>query len=247
MLFRSATILINHAPRSCLPRLNTHPSNFVRSRSRIAATDLQAFLPFLSSWKQPQLNASHSLALTTRGFGSGTSSSESGGGGSAVSSEEKAEWKREEALVRQHQEEKAIAAVERQRLHQQARQAMAPFREVGDTTQGSATVMASMLRPTSTSLPRLFAGLTISIAGVAGLHWCLHPTDPFCVLSIAGGSFLYVLVVGTSHSAVWYAIAAPLAMLALLVFPTWPSYVNSLDGDKEEVPARFRRSNRERF
>merc|ERR1711920_697125 len=89
--------------------------------------------------------------------------------------------------------------------------------------------MALLLRPTSVSIPRLIAGLVFSTSFVAAGHWLLHPMDPFCVLSIGCGAFAYVLVVGNSHSVIWYLLAAPLTMLAILVVPGWPAYQASLE------------------
>ncbi|CAE7726858.1 unnamed protein product [Symbiodinium pilosum] len=90
--------------------------------------------------------------------------------------------------------------------------------------------MALLMRPTSPFLSRLCAGLVASTGAVAGAHWLLHPTDPFCVLSLGLGAFVYVAVVGTSHNVAWYCIFAPGVMFGLLVFPRMPAwYATSLD------------------
>lgn len=136
---------------------------------------------------------------------------------------------KEDALVAQQKRAQVAAYVEGQRLRGQVQRVRGPFRETRDGTQGAATVMALLLRPTSPSLVRLAAGLLFSIGSAAGMHWLLHPTDPFCVLSLGCGSFAYVGAVGTSHSLLWYSLAAPAAMFAMLVFPGWPSYVASCE------------------
>eukprot|EP00933_Yihiella_yeosuensis_P015764 TRINITY_DN13645_c0_g1_i1.p1 TRINITY_DN13645_c0_g1~~TRINITY_DN13645_c0_g1_i1.p1 ORF type:complete len:208 (-),score=33.69 TRINITY_DN13645_c0_g1_i1:216-839(-) len=135
-------------------------------------------------------------------------------------------------------EQKVAAHIEGQRLRQQASQVARPFRETGGSTQGAANIMALLLRPTSPSLGRRFAGIFFSVAFVTGAHWLLHPGDPFCILSMGLGAFVYVAVVGNSHSALWYCIAAPLTMAALLVFPSWPSYLRSLEAPQ---PNQLRR------
>ncbi|CAE7563541.1 unnamed protein product [Symbiodinium natans] len=127
-------------------------------------------------------------------------------------------------------EQKRAAVIEGQRLRAQAQQVTQVFRETGGSTQGAATLMALLLRPTSPFLPRLFGGLATSAGAVAAVHWLLHPTDPFCVLSLGLGAFVYVAVVGTSHSIAWYCLFAPTVMIGLLVFPRMPAwYAASLD------------------
>eukprot|EP00931_Biecheleriopsis_adriatica_P051656 TRINITY_DN29995_c0_g1_i1.p1 TRINITY_DN29995_c0_g1~~TRINITY_DN29995_c0_g1_i1.p1 ORF type:complete len:180 (-),score=15.21 TRINITY_DN29995_c0_g1_i1:189-728(-) len=139
-------------------------------------------------------------------------------------------------------EQKQAAFVEGQRLRVQASRVSRPFRETGGSTQGAATLMALLMRPTSPSLLRLCTGLVASTGFVAAAHWALHPSDPFCVLSTACGAFAYVAVVGTSHSTLWYAIAAPTLMFALLVYPKMPeSYAASLEQPKKVQVRTWRR------
>ncbi|CAE7438307.1 unnamed protein product [Symbiodinium sp. CCMP2592] len=90
--------------------------------------------------------------------------------------------------------------------------------------------MALLMRPTSPFLTRLCAGLVTSASAVCTAHWLLYPADPFCVLSLGLGAFVYVAVVGTSHSVAWYGLFAPTVMFGLLVFPRLPAwYAASLD------------------
>ncbi|CAE7248359.1 unnamed protein product [Symbiodinium sp. CCMP2456] len=127
-------------------------------------------------------------------------------------------------------EQKRAAVIEGQRLRAQAQQVTHIFRETGGSTQGAATLMALLMRPTSPFLTRLCAGLVTSASFVCTAHWLLYPADPFCVLSLGLGAFVYVAVVGTSHSVAWYGLFAPTVMFGLLVFPKLPAwYAASLD------------------
>merc|ERR1719296_237360 len=102
---------------------------------------------------------------------------------------------------------------------------VAPFREARQSTAGTAQVMALLMRPTSPSLVRLALALLASSCCVATIHWVLFPNDPFFVLSGSCGAFLYVAVVGTSHSPIWYAASVPAVAFGLQF---WPSYARSL-------------------
>eukprot|EP00439_Symbiodinium_sp_Y106_P081774 s1645_g20.t3 len=127
-------------------------------------------------------------------------------------------------------EQKRAAVIEGHRLRAQAQQVTHIFRETGGSTQGAATLMALLMRPTSPFLTRLCAGLVTSASAVCTAHWLLYPADPFCVLSLGLGAFVYVAVVGTSHSIAWYGLFAPTVMFGLLVFPRLPAwYAASLD------------------
>mmetsp|Transcript_122455 Transcript_122455/g.346229 ORF Transcript_122455/g.346229 Transcript_122455/m.346229 type:complete len:221 (-) Transcript_122455:47-709(-) len=146
------------------------------------------------------------------------------------------------ALVEQQKRAQMAAYVEGQRLRGQVQRVRGPFRESREGIQGAANVMALLLRPTSPSLFRLAAGLSFSTCSVVVGHWALHPMDPLCVLSLGFGAFAYVGVVGTSHSLLWYSVAAPLAMFVMLVFPGWQGYKASLEvGTAGQVPVRRRR------
>eukprot|EP00434_Breviolum_minutum_P005861 symbB.v1.2.005167.t1/scaffold298.1/size236510/11 len=130
-------------------------------------------------------------------------------------------------------EQKRAAIIEGQKLRFQA---LLAFRETGGSTQGAATFMALLMRPTSPSLLRLVAGLMTSSCFVAMMHWLLHPGDPYCILSLGFGAFPYVAVVGTSHSLLWYSLITPAAMASLLVYPRFPAwYAASLEPRPKKV------------
>lgn len=133
-------------------------------------------------------------------------------------------------------EQKRAAIIEGQKLRFQAQQVTRAFRETGGSTQGAATFMALLMRPTSPSLLRLAAGLVTSAGFVAATHWLLHPGDPYCVLSLGFGAFPYVAVVGTSHSLLWYLFISPMVMASLLVYPRVPEwYAASLEPRPRKV------------
>eukprot|EP00929_Paragymnodinium_shiwhaense_P112890 TRINITY_DN81151_c0_g1_i1.p1 TRINITY_DN81151_c0_g1~~TRINITY_DN81151_c0_g1_i1.p1 ORF type:complete len:213 (+),score=26.23 TRINITY_DN81151_c0_g1_i1:126-764(+) len=193
--------------------------SFQRCRQRGAA-----------SWRQGGLAACRGQQEASPWLGSGASPSR------CMSSRSSRDEADEAALVRKRYEDQVVAAVQRQRLVNSAGRVAVPFREVRHSTATSAEVMALFLRPTSPSIARLMVGVVLATGSVVGLHWLLHPMDPFCVLSLAAGAFAYVSVVGTSHSLLWFAAAAPITMVALLEMPGHAGYLRSLQAAETSSP-----------